>query len=113
MTRIAVRQFSARNAEMLAQQGLHPVLARLMAARGLSAISELSNEFNALIAPVQLTHVQQAARFIADAIAQQKKFTVVADYDCDGATACAVAVRGLRAMGATRSEEHTSELQSP
>ena len=101
MTRIAVRQYSARNAEMLAQQGLHPVLARLMAARGLSAISELSNEFNALIAPGQLTHVQQAARFIADAIAQQKKFTVVADYDCDGATACAVAVRGLRAMGAT------------
>ena len=58
MTRIAVRQFSSRNAEKLAQQGLHPVLARLMAARGLSTISELSNEFNALIAPGQLTHVQ-------------------------------------------------------
>ncbi len=101
MTRIAVRQFSARNAAMLAQQGLHPVLARLMAARGLSTIGELSTDVTALIAPGQLSRVSHAATFIADAIAQQKKFTVVADYDCDGATACAVAVRGLRAMGAT------------
>ena len=101
MTRLAVRQFPVRHAEMLAQQGLHPVLARVMAARGLSTMAELSTEFNALIAPGQLSQVSQAATFIADAIAQKKKFTVVADYDCDGATACAVAVRGLRAMGAT------------
>ncbi len=101
MTRIAVRPFSVRTAETLAQQGLHPVLARLMAARGLGTLSELSTEFTALIAPEQLTQLSQAASFIADAIAQQKKMTVVADYDCDGATACAVAVRGLRAMGAS------------
>ena len=100
MTRLAVRQYSIRHAEMLAQQGLHPVLARLMAARGLSAVDELSTEFNALIAPDQLTQVNQAAHFIANGIEQQKQFTVVADYDCDGATACAVAVRGLRALGA-------------
>ena len=100
MTRLAVRQYSIRHAEMLAQQGLHPVLARLMAARGLSAVDELSTEFNALIAPGQLTQVNQAAHFIANGIEQQKQFTVVADYDCDGATACAVAVRGLRALGA-------------
>ncbi len=101
MTRLAVRQFPVRHAEMLAQQGLHPVLARVMAARGLSTMAELSTELNALIAPGQLSQVSRAATLIADAIAQKKKFTVVADYDCDGATACAVAVRGLRAMGAT------------
>ncbi len=100
MTRLAARSYSARDAEMLAQQGLHPVLARLMAARGLRTITDLSTEFTALIAPAQLTQVDKAAVFIADAIARQKKFTVVADYDCDGATACTVAVRGLRMMGA-------------
>lgn len=100
MTRLAVREYSPRTAAHLTQQGLHPVLARLMAARGLMAIEELSTEFNTLIAPAQLTHVDRAASFIADAIEQKKKFTVVADYDCDGATACAVAVRGLRALGA-------------
>ena len=100
MTRIAVRPYPVRDAELLAQQGLHPVMARLMAARGLKAAEELSSEFNALIAPAQLTHVNDAARFLADAIEQRKRLTVVADYDCDGATACAVAVRGLRAMGA-------------
>lgn len=100
MTRIAVRSYPLRDAEILAQQGLHPVMARLMAARGLKGSEELSSEFNALIAPAQLTHVNDAARFLADAIEQRKRLTVVADYDCDGATACAVAIRGLRAMGA-------------
>ena len=94
MTRLAVRPYSIRDAEMLAQQGLHPVLARPMVARGLKAAEELNSEFSALIAPAQLTHVNTAASFLANAIEARKKITVVADYDCDGATACAVAVRG-------------------
>jgi single-stranded-DNA-specific exonuclease len=44
--------------------------------------------------------VDQAARLLADAIAAKERLLVVADYDADGATACAVAVRALRAMGA-------------
>ena len=50
--------------------------------------------------PSGLLHIDAAAVFLADAIAAGKKMTIVADYDCDGATACAVALRGLRAMGA-------------
>jgi len=100
MTRIATRPYSFRHAEMLRQSGVHPVLARLFAARGLVDASELSSEFSALIAPSGLLHVDAAAAFLADAIAAQKKLTIVADYDCDGATACAVALRGLKAMGA-------------
>jgi single-stranded-DNA-specific exonuclease len=85
---------------MLRQGGVHPVLARVFASRGLEDASELSSELSALIAPGGLRHIDAAAVFLADAIAASKKMTIVADYDCDGATACAVALRGLRAMGA-------------
>jgi single-stranded-DNA-specific exonuclease len=85
---------------MLRLGGVHPVLARVFASRGLLDVSELSSELSALIAPSGLRHIDQAAVFLADAIAAGKKMTIVADYDCDGATACAVALRGLRAMGA-------------
>ena len=100
MTRLSPRPYSIRDAEMLAQQGLHPVMARLMAARGLREPRELSTELEALIKPEQLTHVSYAAEFLADAIDAEQRIVIVADYDCDGATACAVAIRGLRAMGA-------------
>lgn len=100
MTRIATRSYSIRTSELLRQQGLHPVLARLYAARGLTDIRELDSELTALIPPANLTHVDAAAVFLADAIDAKKKMVIVADYDCDGATACAVGLRGLRAMGA-------------
>jgi single-stranded-DNA-specific exonuclease len=100
MTRIAARNYSFRQAEMLRQQGVHPVLARLYAARGLADARELSSELASLITPTGLLHIDAAAGYLADAIAGGKKMVVVADYDCDGATACAVALRGLRALGA-------------
>jgi single-stranded-DNA-specific exonuclease len=100
MTRIATRPYPFRTAEMLRQQGIHPVLARLYAARGLVDANELTSELTALIAPSGLLHIDAAAAFLADAIDARKKLVIVADYDCDGATACAVALRGLRALGA-------------
>ena len=100
MTRIATRAYPFRTAELLRQQGVHPVLARLYAARGLVDVKDLASELNALIAPSGLLHIDAAAIFLADAIAAGKKMVIVADYDCDGATACAVALRGLRALGA-------------
>ena len=53
-----------------------------------------------MIPPSGLLHIGAAGVFLADAIAAKKRMVIVADYDCDGATACAVAIRGLRAMGA-------------
>ena len=101
MTRIATRPCSFRTSEMLRQGGVHPVLARLFASRGLSDARELSSELGSLMPPAGLLHIGAAAVFLADAIAAGKKMVIVADYDCDGATACAVALRGLRSMGAT------------
>ncbi|MBI3731810.1 MAG: single-stranded-DNA-specific exonuclease RecJ [Burkholderiales bacterium] len=100
MTRITVRPCPFRESEMLRQSGLHPVLARLYASRGATGEKELSTELNAMLPPAGLLHIDQAAKFLADAIAQNKKLVIVADYDCDGATACAVGLRGLRMLGA-------------
>ncbi|UVW26973.1 single-stranded-DNA-specific exonuclease RecJ [Massilia sp. H6] len=100
MTRITTRPCPLRTSEMLRQGGVHPVLARIYAARGLLDVRELSSELAALIPPGGLRHIDAAASFLADAIAAGKRMTIVADYDCDGATACATALRGLRMMGA-------------
>jgi single-stranded-DNA-specific exonuclease len=85
---------------MLRQGGVHPVLARLYASRGLTDPKDLSSELAALMQPSGLLHIDAAAVFLADSIAARKRMVIVADYDCDGATACASALRGLRAMGA-------------
>lgn len=100
MTRLAVRSYSVRQSAMLEQQGLHPVMARLVVARGLLDAHELATDLEALIAPKELLQIDVAAEFLADAIDAKKKIVIVADYDCDGATACAVGLRGLRALGA-------------
>jgi len=100
MTRIALRPCPYRESELLRQSGVHPVLARLFAARGVTDLRDLSSELAGMMAPMGLLQIDAAAVFLADAIAAQKKLVIVADYDCDGATACAVALRGLRMMGA-------------
>ncbi|HLS41671.1 MAG TPA: DHH family phosphoesterase, partial [Paenalcaligenes sp.] len=84
----------------LIQAGVHPLLARLMAARGVTDPRELSSRWADMLTPDRLNQVQQAANFLADAIEEQKRLLIIADYDCDGATACAVAVRALAEMGA-------------
>ena len=100
MTRIAVRPYSLQSFRHLHDAGIHPVLARIFAARGISEPAELSTGLSGMIPPKQLLNIGKAAVFLADAIADGRKMTVIADYDCDGATACAVALRGLKLMGA-------------
>ncbi|MCD8503568.1 MAG: single-stranded-DNA-specific exonuclease RecJ [Burkholderiaceae bacterium] len=87
-------------AQRLANEGVHPLLARLMAARGVSDTSELNTDWQGLITPNRLNHIEEASEAMAQAIEDGKKLLIVADYDCDGATACAVGLRGLRALGA-------------
>ena len=98
--KITTRDIPPRAAWTLEQAGVHPLLARLYAARGVSAMEELDEGLNRLLAPSGLLGNDEAARLLADAIAQDKRLCIVADYDCDGATACAVGLRGLRQLGA-------------
>lgn len=80
--------------------GLHPVEARLYAARGIETVAELETDLKHLLPFAGLKGVHDAARRLADGIARQERLLIVADYDADGATACAVALRGLTLMGA-------------
>ncbi|NUX58516.1 single-stranded-DNA-specific exonuclease RecJ [Paraburkholderia youngii] len=100
MTRIVTRPCSPVDAEVLIRCGMHPVLARLYASRGVCLPEEVETGLARLVPPVELKGCDAAAALLADALQQQRRMLVVADYDCDGATACAVAVRGLRMFGA-------------
>ena len=97
---ITPRDIPPRSVWALEQAGVHPLLARLYAARGVQHPDELDNALTKLLPPESLLGVASAAVLLADAIAQDKRLCIVADYDCDGATACAVAVRGLQLLGA-------------
>jgi single-stranded-DNA-specific exonuclease len=99
MTRIVTRAASPVDAEILTRHGLHPVLARLYAARGVCMPDEIETGLARLVPPASLKGCDDAAVLLADAIQGKRRMLVVADYDCDGATACAVAVRGLRMFG--------------
>jgi len=98
--KIVTRPYAEADRLRLQEAGVHPLLARLYAARRIAGAGELAQDFSQLIPPAQLTHADRAARLLADAIAQQKKLLIVADYDADGATACAVGIRALRSFGA-------------
>ena len=84
----------------LEQAGVHPLLARLLASRGVRRPEELDDSLGRLLPPDTLKGHAEAGRLLADAIENGSRICIVADYDCDGATACAVALRGLKSLGA-------------
>ena len=99
-------RLQTRTVDYLAQQrlldgGLSPLLARLLAARGISDYEETRLELAGMLAPASLMGLDAGARLLSETIDREEPIVVVGDYDCDGATAIAVAVLGLRAMGAT------------
>ena len=97
---IVPRDIPPRSVWALEQAGVHPLLARLYAARGVTGTEELDDALGKLLPPSTMKGLPEAATLLADAIAANKRLCVVADYDCDGATACAVALRGLKLLGA-------------
>ena len=103
---IKLRDAPPRAVWALEQAGISPLLARLFAGRGVRTPGELDDDMRRLLPPAGLLGVQAAARFLADAIAAHQRICIVADYDCDGATACAVAMRGLALLGAAPGTLH-------
>jgi single-stranded-DNA-specific exonuclease len=97
---IKQRQFDEKIVSELVSADVNPLLARLYAARGVTDKSELETSLSGIIPPEQLTNATEMAKLLADAIADNKKILVIGDYDADGATATAVAVKGLGSMGA-------------
>ena len=98
--RILCRSFSADDVSSLIAAGAHPILAKLYAARGLTEASDLDLSLTALLPFHLLKGISAAVARLQQAIALQELILIVADYDADGATACAVAMKGLQALGA-------------
>ena len=99
--KIIAREIPPRTVWALEQAGVHPLLARLFAARGVLAKDELDDGLARLLPPDTLHGAREAAVLLADAMAQDKRLCIVADYDCDGAlpaplpcAACACSAQG-------------------
>ncbi|MEP6943048.1 MAG: single-stranded-DNA-specific exonuclease RecJ [Betaproteobacteria bacterium] len=95
-----VRRLVPESARALVAAGVSPLLSRIYAARGVVDVTELDCSLERLPHWSMLLGAKAAAVRLADGIARGERMTIVADYDADGATACAVGVRGLSAMGA-------------
>jgi len=78
------------------------LLRRLYAMRGAVAWDDAQPKLARLHSPDAMGGMDAATALLADAIACDAHIVVVGDFDCDGATACAVGVRGLRLLGAKR-----------
>lgn len=100
MPSVSARPCPADARTALEQAGLAPAWARLYAARGVTHPEQIAHRLPQLLPPAGLLHIERAAALLADAIAANKRLLIIADYDADGATACAVGVRGLRLLGA-------------
>ncbi|WP_343630192.1 single-stranded-DNA-specific exonuclease RecJ [Roseateles sp.] len=103
--RILVRDVPPDPAFALEQAGFSPLLSRLFAARGVLSGDELDPDLKHLLppeGPQGLLGIARAGELLADAISAGDNICIVADYDCDGATACAVMLRGLTLLGAKR-----------
>jgi len=98
--KIVQRAYAEADRRALERAGVHPVLARVFAARRIRSADELDYQASRLLAPALLAKAEQAAALLADAIAGGRRILIVADYDADGATACALGVRALRSLGA-------------
>jgi single-stranded-DNA-specific exonuclease len=98
--KIVERAFVESDRRALLEAGLHPVLARVYAGRRIRTAAELAYGLDGLLSPASMKGIDAAATLLADAIAQKKRLLIIADYDADGATACAVGMRALRAFGA-------------
>lgn len=81
-------------------EGLHPVLARVYAARGIQSSAELDYRLSQLLHYQSLKGIEEAASILATALMQQQHLLVVGDFDSDGATSSALAVSALRSFGA-------------
>jgi len=100
MRDILTRAVDAAHYDALVKDNIDPRLAKLYAARGVSSIYGLNTKLDALLPPQLLLHIDTAAAYLADAIQAKKRLLIVADYDADGATACALGLRALTQMGA-------------
>lgn len=79
---------------------LHPILQRIYQARGITSLTELDHALEKLLPYHNLLGIEKAVQYLAAALSHQKKMLIVGDFDADGATSTAVAIRALKSFGA-------------
>ncbi|NOX91047.1 MAG: single-stranded-DNA-specific exonuclease RecJ, partial [Gammaproteobacteria bacterium] len=99
---ITINRRSTDSMAVLAETGLHPVLARIYAWRGIESAQQLERGLAHLLPLDRLKGVESAAALLAGAVSSQQRILIVGDFDCDGATSSALAVRALHMLGATQ-----------
>ncbi|HRL35160.1 MAG TPA: DHH family phosphoesterase, partial [Neisseria sp.] len=98
--KIQTRAYNPDTCQSLIAAGADPLLARLCAARAVASPAELQDKLAGLLPHQSLKGCAEAAARLADAVLARENILIVADYDADGATACAVGMKGLQSMGA-------------
>ncbi len=88
------------NAELALPDSMHPVLAKVLAARDVQSVNELDYSLNQLQPYEKLFGISEACQLLHKHLKLGSHILIVADFDADGATSCALAMRGLKAMGA-------------
>ena len=99
--KIIQRPYRENDRRALQDAGIHPLLAKIYAARSIRSAAELAYSAAGLLPPTLLKGMAQSATLLADAIQAGQRLLIIADYDADGATACAVGMRALRQFGAS------------
>lgn len=99
MTTFVTRPYDPTAANVLTTAGYLPPMARALSARGIRSPEDLNEAWSGMLPPNLLTGIDRAAERLLAARNRGEHVTIVADYDCDGATACAVGIRGLSALG--------------
>lgn len=103
MTQSGIKKIIVRRKATVSHEGLpvslHPVLARVYAARNLKSSQELEHSLEHILPLDDLSGIEMAAQLLQDMLVNNGRILIVADFDADGATSCAVAIRALRAMG--------------
>lgn len=99
MTTFVTRPYDPTAANVLTTAGYLPPVARALSARGIRSPEDLNEAWSGMLPPNLLTGIDRAAERLLAARNRGERVTIVADYDCDGATACAVGIRGLSALG--------------
>lgn len=100
MRPIEIRQRESAGIAAEWPEKVHPVLRRVYAQRGVVDPREVEHRLAALASPDLLGGIDAACELLDDAIQRDRRITIVGDFDCDGATGTAVAVRGLCLLGA-------------
>ncbi|HPE74349.1 MAG TPA: DHH family phosphoesterase, partial [Candidatus Competibacter sp.] len=88
-----------RTAPPAADLPVNPLLQRIYAARGVRSTDELQRELRLLTPPDALLGMEKAVELLYAALRERWRILIVADFDADGATSCALALRALRTMG--------------